>query len=282
MVSDSALIKSMFDAILALNLEARNIPNKHDDDLSIFHKCLLKSTSFQKNALLNAYYGDVLKLKELLPKGNSYHRKLFNDQFNVDKFPSHVSIIFENFVKGITYFAHEKDVNDVFPIYHRMYSCGPARNKTYRLGNLVCLDNIDKKEIKRRKSLIERCYIERLIFNELYINETLFYPEKGTNDNKQNEGHLYRLDLTKQDFESCFPKTSITVKIKYNLQVPVELEIKKIHGNGCVILKFTKDISIGSFGQKIYNEAVFREKHTDKNPVEYKVFYFDKRTTFEI
>ena len=281
-ITDQALVKSMFDVILALKLEDRKVPNKHDDELCFFHKCLQKSNPFQKNALLNAYYSDLLKMKELLPKGNSFHTKLFKDQFKIDTFPAHVSIIFENFVKGITYFSHETDVKKVFPVYHRMYSCGPARDKQYRLGNLVCAFSLDKKGIERRKSLIERCYIERLIYDELYNHETLHYPQKGTNDKQHNAGPLYRLDLTKQDFETCFPNTQIDVEILYHLNLPYKLEIRKTYNNSNVILRFTKDISIGPYGEKIYNEAVFCEKHANNKPTKYKIMYFDKRAKFSI
>ena len=62
-----------------------------------------------------------------------------------------------------------------------MYSCGPHED-THRLGNLVCTQGLDKKELTRRRPLIERCYIERLIYNEFWKKEAFFFQAIGTQD----------------------------------------------------------------------------------------------------
>lgn len=61
--------------------------------------------------------------------------------------------IFNDFIKGITWFHNEKVFNLKEPAYHRHGSC-QERGKMN--------DNC-----KERAENIEKCYFERLIYNEL-------------------------------------------------------------------------------------------------------------------
>jgi hypothetical protein len=45
--------------------------------------------------------------------------------------------VFEDFIRGVTYFANEQSRVKPSPIYHRLYSCGP-RDPAHRDGNLIC------------------------------------------------------------------------------------------------------------------------------------------------
>lgn len=162
----------------------------------------------------------------------------------------HVTVLFQNFIKGITYFAHENDESNPRPIYHRLYSCGLQTPADYRLGNLVCLSSLSKEEVNRRRALIERCYIERLIYNELYKHESLHFPCTGIQELSQDKGHIFRLDLTRQDFETCFPNTRILVHVEYHDGLPFKLVIQRTSKTTSPItLTYTKTINISASGQ---------------------------------
>jgi hypothetical protein len=111
--------------------------------------------------------------------------------------------------------------------------------------------------------LIERCYIERLIYNELYIHESLHFPPTGFQDNEQDPGHLFRIDLTKHDFESCFPNTKIIIEIEYIDNFPFKLIINKIQNGVTTILTYTKSYIMTPNGNKIYEDAVECIKEVD-------------------
>ena len=98
--------------------------------------------------------------------------------------------------------GHQQNhVNDI-PIYHRLYSCGDG-TELYRNNNMICL-----------KKLIER---ERLIYDVLFKHDTSI----GTDEHTQDDGHLFRLDLTRQDYETCFKNC----KIEWNDGMPLKLVI---------------------------------------------------------
>ena len=88
---------------------------------------------------------------------------------------------FEDFLKGITYFGNE--VADVAPIYHREQSCRPIlRSHDLHIDDIAnnyhCHDTLTNNERNRRKKLVHKCYLERLIFSEMWKNE--FTPLKIT------------------------------------------------------------------------------------------------------
>ncbi len=124
-----------------------------------------------------------------------------------------VSTIFEQFVKGITYFINEQEAN-VYPIYHRLVSCGPIRDVTYADFHTCYAENPNNEIAKDR---IRKCYLERLIYDNIYKNQALF---------SQDEGHEHWLQKTKNDFNSCFPNIDIAIDIKYHNIHPHPIYLK--------------------------------------------------------
>lgn len=128
-------------------------------------------------------------------------------------------------------------------------------NEVYRGNNLICTKDISVAEKKRRRPLIERCYLERLIYDALYRYETLHFPLTGSNaDHTQDKGHMFRMDLTKEDYESCFKGHSIDVEVEYHDRFPLTLKmtrkkkgivfytdeyIQELRGNGSAIAPYT-------------------------------------------
>ncbi len=153
--------------------------------------------------------------------------------------------VFEAFVKGITYFDDERDPA-ARPAYHRPSACGPATFE-HRNGHLVCVEGMSPAELKRRRPLIERCYVERLIFDQIYRQErpqvarsgaTLPFEAAGEG---RDEGHVFNLERTKEDFLACFPKTKITVKVAYQLGMPHRVTMERTTQQGKTTLVFEKE-----------------------------------------
>ena len=57
--------------------------------------------------------------------------------------PLGITITFENYIKGITYFSDEKENKNQIPIYHRAASCG---NKRKNFRDLISQINISEEE----------------------------------------------------------------------------------------------------------------------------------------
>ncbi len=134
----------------------------------------------------------------------------------------YVSIAFEKFIRGITYFYHPTD-RIVYPIYHRLASCGPVMDQTYDTFHRCYTSNPNNEEAKKR---IWTCYIERLIYDCMIKDMTLHMPSKGTEPPQQDRGHREWLRKTKADFRTCYPNTTIHVTIpRYESGVPCELSI---------------------------------------------------------
>ena len=252
------------------------LDNNIEEALNKFEKVLSTSDRVQINWLKDRYMSEFTQIKYCIsqfPELRSIQDKIFTKhlQFN-KKNPTYITYIFEKFIKGITYF--KKEYEPVVPIYHRLYSCGPYED-TYRLGNLVCTYNLSRAQLNKRKALIERCYIERLIYNELFVHESLYFPEKGFDEHNQDEGHLFRMDLTLKDFQTCFPNTIIKVKIDYEDSFPYKLEIFK---NDTKLI-YIKSYVINPHGGKEYNDLVDCIK--EENGKKYmKTSLFDLQSKF--
>ncbi len=190
---------------------------------------------------------------------------------------------FEAFIKGITYFA-------------RLYSCGPS-TQAYREGNLVCSEGLSPAELRRRRPLIERCYIERLVYDQIYKHEALrtdgvpadisSYANAGEGSGEedgdgavQDEGHLFNLQRTLQDFETCFPHTEIDVKVTYHDGMPHRLVVRRsTPANGTVKLVYEKDFFHAS---RSYSEVATCTKFMPDGSVWLKTSDFDTQGTFTL
>jgi len=140
------------------------------------------------------------------------------------------------------------------PIYHRLSACGTG-DSSFRDKFNICHGKT-KTEVRKIKHIIETCYIERLIYNQIYLDQTLFFPEKMNSEHTQDEGHTHWLNQTKQDFKTCFPKVDIEIVISnYFLNLPTKLEvIRKINGIESSREIYTK--SILNVEEKTYDDFV--------------------------
>lgn len=145
--------------------------------------------------------------------------------------PPSISKLFRHLIEGITYFNSQEPPHGNETIYHRLVSCGSYENADeFRDNNLICMQKLSPKEKQRRKILIETCYTERKIYEELYIKEKFFFSKKGEPPSMDNP-HIIRLNSVEKDYQTCFPKSEIKVEINYTEDVPNNVTIIKFKNN---------------------------------------------------
>lgn len=139
------------------------------------------------------------------------------------------SQIFDAFIRGITYFVREQPAD--IPVYHRLASCGPSRGgEAFRAQYMRCSGDISTEERTEIEQRIRTCYLERCIYNSLWSFMATHIPctleETSSESPTQDLGHRHYLELTRQDFESCFPNTTVNVSVAFHRDVPKRLEVE--------------------------------------------------------
>jgi len=284
--------KPLLDSFLEALLEAKKlelgIGNKQTalKTLKEFHKILVNDTQDGVCILKDMYYTDLVRLEFIVkslndPQFISFHDKIFKSVLDIDKrFPRGVTKLFEELIKGITYFSYQIDPSKPMPIYHRIYACGVG-DDFHRQSHHICSKELPREEKKRRKDIIERCYIERLIYDALYKREEVHIPQTWNAETAQDDGHRHRLALTREDFQSCFQDHEINIELGYDGSIPCEVRIQRsVKGRLLYEETYTKFIEITSFGTKQYSEMVECTKHMD-GKVYKKVQSFKTKSTYK-
>ena len=202
--------------------------------LSAFERILLKGSPSQIQCFVDTFYETiretVFHIRELIriyPQLRSDHDRIFTKILRLEKtIPLGLTLLFQEFIKGITYFASQE--SSISPIYHRLESCGRG-DDAFRKSFQQCHLNMTKDDRQTVKKKIETCYIERLIYNEMYMYQTLHFPQVGHEQHSQDKEHVYRLfEVTRRDFKSCFPNLDIAVKLEFEQHMPVQLTITRL------------------------------------------------------
>jgi hypothetical protein len=152
-----------FNALMELRKFSLGLPHDCDKTIKVLIAALQKANHIDKAYLVEMYYSEVIKVKQILskaktPEFRSFHDKIFKHLDIPSNPPQKVTLLFEQLIKGITYFEYQKNNANDIPIYHRLYSCGDG-TELYRNDNMICLSGISRAEKNRRKKLIERCSI---------------------------------------------------------------------------------------------------------------------------
>lgn len=113
------------------------------------------------------------------------------------KFPA---MIFIEFCKGITYFDNESITEISKLVYHRDASCGPSDRDYLNKFQKVSLDT--ETEQMRKANALRKCYIERSIFNDIYMLFTY-----------QDVGHLLELKHIERLLEEYYPNQNLRIII---------------------------------------------------------------------
>ena len=176
-----------------------------------------------------------------------------------------MSVQFANFIKGIMFFARH-DIVQNQPIYHRLVACGTGtdafRNEFQRFRDGMTTES--RRDVKRR---IETCYIERLIYDDMFRRLSLAFPETAANSSgaHQDPGHIHRLSEVKKDYKSCYPNLDIEIKIEYSdAHLPISLEIKRsLRGHVCSIELYEKHLTVSLLSNTtVYEDFVDCTKTT--------------------
>jgi len=278
----------MNELILALT-EARKLErnigsiDKLVTTLKQFEKSLATISPEQKVYLADVMYDDLVRLKFQLKsiKGNgqvtSLHDKIFKNLLGWDsrKTPHGITLLFEEFIKGITYFRKQVDPSNPVPIYHRFMACGNG-SEEFRNNNNICLQGMSRAERKERKALIKRCYIERLVYNEMYKHESLHFPLVGTNAFSQDEGHVFRIGMTLTDFQTCFKDQDFKVSLEWDSMYPVKLTIDQLIKNKLVSSEvYYKELANLDSRFKVYRTTVDCKKTNEQGGIYEKVQTFE-------
>ncbi len=207
--------------------------------------------SIQNNHILiqgfyDKKYIQLTKIKFFLTKlknnkSRSLHDKIFVNIFKMNKnVPLGVTYAFEEFVKGITYFSNETEYRKI-PIYHRAASCGNSSSDFIK-KYLKCYPTNTPENITKKQKHIYKCYIERLIFDDMFTHsfthiqlEQLNSNTKQTTVIQQNEGHKFQLTERGHNFNSCFLGIKIKINIRYQYNFPTTLNIYFYDNNNNVI-----------------------------------------------
>jgi hypothetical protein len=195
----------------------------------------------QLTRLQGALLESDVNTKKRIPEFISFHDRIFR---TIVKIPQHTHLdvpsVFAEFVRGITYFAGQEDIK-ARPIYHRLYSCGERGDEMYKALH-QCSEDQTPEQRRIAEERIYTCFLERMIFDDIYKHCTLFFPHIGTETHSQDEGHVRRLEMTQEDFKTCFPDIDIKINIDYLRTVPRALTIiKKVRGKPRFVEVYTKD-----------------------------------------
>jgi len=247
--------------------------------LNIFEEDLKKieKNNILLNGFIDRHYNTINDIKKFLININSeeslsYHDKIITNIFKMDKYiPLGITFVFEDFITGITYFSNEMEYKKKIPIYYRAASCGNS-NTEFKKKYLECYNEDSPEDIEIKKKHILKCYLERLIYDDMYKNLTLHHETKVLN--------TYQLTESGKNFNSCFLGIELKIKILYDNRFPYNLlvyYIKKEKINNLTnefkkediikIESFAKITYIDYYGNTHYHDDVLYR--CDENNIKY-------------
>lgn len=229
--------------------------NKLISALERFKVCIDQSElvvegfAYTYHFMLYKLYHTIQRTKDMNEDSRIKKLNIYTNKRLLNDVRTFASKIFDEFIKGITYFGCSFTLNcQPKPLYHRCSSCGYS------------IDDCDN---------IETCYVERLIFNEIYNFHELHFPKTIDDtdffEQSQDNGHLNFLNNTvKPKYFANFPDIrSIIVTINDNVvdTIPVKVTITKVFHKGTrTVETYTKEYNLTTTGNKLYKEQVFCEK----------------------
>lgn len=262
------------------NIEIKNIKKNQFDDiyvkLNVFYNKLnkIKKNYILLQGFIDHNYNKIKEIKYFLleiktNKSRSFHDKIFTNILGLDKhIPLGITYVFEDFIKGITFFSNEEENTKKIPIYHRSASCGNS-SEDFKKKYFECYNTNTPNNIELKKKHIFKCYLERLIYDNMYKNLMFHFPTTLNNQElQQNKGHIFQLDERAKNFNKCFLGINIEIEIYYENNFPIFLFINYIKDD--MIIKkerYMKTTFIDDYGNTRYEDDVYcvREENNIKN-----------------
>lgn len=211
------------------------------------------------------FYSNNLDTNLIKTFKTSYDRIFIPMKYNQIIESKIVTDFFTQFVKGITYFKIEEQQLRL-PIYHRNVSCGSKELTSEQ-------QFIDTMFGPKKDKLIERCYLERTIYNILY-NKIL---------DSQDFGHRFEYLNISRIYQNYYPNVYIDIEIEYLIDTnyPLRIIINKLDAISKVIIEtqiYTKTIDTITH---IYENIIRCEKKNSVNNY-VKLQTFDKEEDWQI
>ena len=234
--------KSQYDFTLINDNHLKSIHSK----LNIFLKNLkwIENNHILVQGFYDRNYDELTRIKFFLAKlknneSRSLHDKIFIKIFKMNKHvPLGITRTFEEFIKGITYFSDEIEHIHHSPIYHRAASCGTS-SADFVKKYLRCFKNNIPEIIEQKQNHIYKCYIERLIYDDMFKHSFMRLPTGNgvlsTTSTEQNEGHQFQLTERAHNFNTCFLGIKVDIKLIYEDNFPTILYIYFRDNNGSII-----------------------------------------------
>jgi hypothetical protein len=247
--------------------------------LQALEKELRKATVAEITLFVDANYEEVSRVRYHLsgvvrstPSLRGNFDRIFTNYMRVDRrMPSGITRILDAFIRGISYFSYQ--AMEASPIYHRLMSCGTGTD-AFRAAFQQCTPDMATNRREDIKQRIHTCYLERLIYNEMFKHQTLLFPLNGT---EEDNDHLNWLDQTHRDYLSCFPKSDIVVELTFDQMWPIRLTIqRKVRGAIVSTESYTRTLTIALDGGKAYEDAVDCTRETAAH-----AYYKTQRFTHE-
>lgn len=228
--------------------------------LNIFYEKLneIKNNNILLQGFIDNNYCKIKEVKLFLinrktDKARSLHDEIFIKILKCNSYiPLGITHVFEDYIKGITYFSDELENKKKIPIYHRAASCGNS-SEDFRKKYLQCYNTDIPEEIEKKKEHIFKCYLERLIYDDMFKNLT-------EQELKQNKGHIFQLSERAKNFNKCFNNIELNIDIKYKNNFPIILDINYLKNNFLFKKEmFMKTTYIDDYGNTRYYEDVFHK-----------------------
>jgi hypothetical protein len=246
------------------SIEIKNIDEskfqKFYKDLNNLYKKLeqIKDNNILIHGFIDKYNDELRRIKGFLlqrkdQRSRSIHDKIFKNILKIDKYMTlGITQIFEDFIKGITYFSDNIENKKKMPIYHRAASCGNSSDD-FQKKFMQCYMENNEITLKTKREHISKCYLERLIYDKIYLDSILHFPTRLNNELKQNKGHIFQLTERAKNFNQCFLGLKIEIDLLYELGLPCYLTIQYIKDSNIIKNEeYSKIIYIDDFGVKRY------------------------------
>lgn len=237
--------------------------------------CIKKTVEFLLSFPPNyKFTRDSIKSQSLYGLGDSIQNNLSLKQYMriVNK-----TDVFDAFVDGITHFASDTEVKS--PKYRRDQSCGPRRGQSAFIdANMDCTSVVsDASEFERRKANVYNCYLERIMYNELFNH----YEESRQDIQHETEAFV-KIQLL---FRHCFgADADIDVSFVYQHNLPTNMIVRfsssrirrtdEYERTLATYLGDGNNVSGFAYGQEVLCKQEIRNIH------ERKRFEFTKVQTF--